>query len=505
MSLTKSCYRTLYSLWIFFVTSDVTFLEVESTSAAEVDRHLQMGVQMLARGQLHDALSHFHAAIEGDPSNYLSYYRRATVYLALGRFRPGLQDLDEVIRIKPDFTAARSQRAGVLLKLGRLDEAHIEAEKVLRKEPSHEDATRIYTQIEPLKKNIEYVKHSIKAGRYEDATHVLKEVIEQCPWDASLRELRVSAYEAVGDIMSAITDLRTVTKLTQDNTQGFLRLSSLYYMVGDIEQSLAEIRECLKLDPDHKECFTFYKKVKKVNKLLGDAQEHVNNKEYEDCASKARKVLKEEKNEAEVEFLAHDKLCQCELHTGDLSSAMESCNKAIGIKEEARLFCDRAEVHIADEMFDEALADFQKALQIDENFHRAKEGVEKAQKLKKQAGKRDYYKILGVKRTASKKEITKAYRQLAQKWHPDHYDGSEKQKAEKMFIDIAAAKEVLTDEEMRAKFDAGEDPLDPEQQQGGPHGHGFNPFQHFHFHQGGGFPGGGFHGGGPFNFKFHFN
>lgn len=38
------------------------------------------------------------------------------------------------------------------------------------------------------------------------------------------------------------------------------------------------------------------------------------------------------------------------------------------------------------------------------------------------------------------------YRSLAQKWHPDHYEGKEKEKAEKMFIDIAAAKEVLTDE-----------------------------------------------------------
>lgn len=37
-------------------------------------------------------------------------------------------------------------------------------------------------------------------------------------------------------------------------------------------------------------------------------------------------------------------------------------------------------------------------------------------------------------------------RALAQKWHPDHYTGEEKKKAEKMFIDIAAAKEVLTDE-----------------------------------------------------------
>lgn len=49
-------------------------------------------------------------------------------------------------------------------------------------------------------------------------------------------------------------------------------------------------------------------------------------------------------------------------------------------------------------------------------------------------------------RTAQKKDIIKAYRKLAQQWHPDNFqDPEEKKKAEKKFIDIAQAKEVLTD------------------------------------------------------------
>ena len=49
-------------------------------------------------------------------------------------------------------------------------------------------------------------------------------------------------------------------------------------------------------------------------------------------------------------------------------------------------------------------------------------------------------------RNAKKSEITKAYRKLAAKWHPDKFqEGEERQAAEKKFIDIAAAKEVLTD------------------------------------------------------------
>lgn len=45
-----------------------------------------------------------------------------------------------------------------------------------------------------------------------------------------------------------------------------------------------------------------------------------------------------------------------------------------------------------------AISDFQKAIDIDNNNNKASEGVKRAQKLLKQSQKRDYYKILGVKR-----------------------------------------------------------------------------------------------------------
>ena len=51
-----------------------------------------------------------------------------------------------------------------------------------------------------------------------------------------------------------------------------------------------------------------------------------------------------------------------------------------------------------------------------------------------------------VHRNANKQEIIKAYRKLAQQWHPDNFQSeTEKKEAEKKFIDIASAKEVLTD------------------------------------------------------------
>ncbi len=64
---------------------------------------------------------------------------------------------------------------------------------------------------------------------------------------------------------------------------------------------------------------------------------------------------------------------------------------------------------------------------------------------------RDYYETLGAPRTASEAEITKAYRKLARKYHPDV---SKEKGAEEKFKEIGEAYAVLKDPEKRKKYDA---------------------------------------------------
>ena len=63
----------------------------------------------------------------------------------------------------------------------------------------------------------------------------------------------------------------------------------------------------------------------------------------------------------------------------------------------------------------------------------------------------DYYKILGVNKSASAEEIRKAYRKLARKYHPDLNPNDEK--AKQKFQEINEANEVLKDPEKREKYD----------------------------------------------------
>jgi curved DNA-binding protein len=64
---------------------------------------------------------------------------------------------------------------------------------------------------------------------------------------------------------------------------------------------------------------------------------------------------------------------------------------------------------------------------------------------------KDYYKILGVDKKASEKEIKRAFRRLARKHHPDVNPGDAR--AEERFKEINEAHEVLSDPEKRQKYD----------------------------------------------------
>lgn len=64
---------------------------------------------------------------------------------------------------------------------------------------------------------------------------------------------------------------------------------------------------------------------------------------------------------------------------------------------------------------------------------------------------KDYYKILGVNKSASAEEIKKAYRKLAMKYHPDRNKGNKE--AEAKFKEISEAYAVLSDQEKRKQYD----------------------------------------------------
>ncbi|TGZ73049.1 hypothetical protein CRM22_001733 [Opisthorchis felineus] len=367
---------------------------------ASVEDLLEQGTRLLAAGQLADALSVYVQAVDADPHNHLTYYRRGTAHLALGNVRLALPDFDQSVKLNGGFIPAIRQRAMLHLKMGHLHEAKSDFGLLV---PSDPEASEKLTQITMMEEQLDAAPRLFREGRTRDALRLLDSMAEVMNFNPEVRELRAQCYLRLGDVQKGVHEMRYGVRLLNDNREGLLKLAQLMYDSGLAVQSVEELRECLRLDQDDKNCMRLYKVVKKLAKDITQAQEAMENSRFKDCIKHADSILKLEPSHREYQ-------------------------------NQAKLLLS---IRTAQKVFD-----------TDRRHQRAREILQKAQRLLKTSQRKDYYKILGVSRSATKQEIASAYRKLARKWHPDRYEGEDKKKAEREFLLISSAKEVLTDDDV---------------------------------------------------------
>uniref|UniRef100_A0A0S7F1I3 DNJC3 n=1 Tax=Poeciliopsis prolifica TaxID=188132 RepID=A0A0S7F1I3_9TELE len=199
----ERCWRTggasglLCSLSLLCVLLDIQLDGVLGASHAEIEHHLEMGRKLLAAGQLAEALSHYHSAVEGDSENYLTYYKRAAVFLAMGRSKSALPDLTRAIQLKPDFLPARLQRGNILLKQGSSQEAREDFRMVLQRSADHKEAQEQLMKVSDLEDFQEEAQSAYHQGDYSGTISALDRVIE-VRWTASFVELHCTLAPILG-------------------------------------------------------------------------------------------------------------------------------------------------------------------------------------------------------------------------------------------------------------------------------------------------------------------
>ncbi|KAI1181021.1 DnaJ domain-containing protein [Nemania sp. FL0916] len=484
----------------------------------------------LARGETNEALIYYDAAVARDPSDYLTVFKRATTYLSLGRTSQATSDFNKVLELRPGFEGAHLQLGK--LKAKAADWEGAKEQYILAKQgPSSPD----FDSLVEAQGAAKLAEDAAAAGNWEECVTQAGEAIFVANRAVHLRELRVVCRFERAELEEGMSDMQHILQMRPGDTTPHLKISATtFYGLGDMDQGLAQIRKCLHSDPDSKTCKKLMRQEKSVEKTWAKVDKALEKKqpmsgvkllvpsgEDKGLIDEVKEQITELKAEGMIPEKAPSALltrlveaaCQA-YYEANGKKASTYCPEALQLDENSLYgLLYQAKTQMDADDFEPCIATLKKASEArpDKN-NIINPLMQKAQIALKRSKTKDYYKVLGVAHDADERQIKSAYRKASKVHHPDKAikQGLTKEEAEKKMAAINEAYEVLSNPELRERFDRGDDPNSHEQQQNPFHGSPFgggggHPFmfqqggQQFQFKYGPGSGGGGFpHGGFPF-------
>ncbi|KAK3054891.1 hypothetical protein LTR09_004049 [Extremus antarcticus] len=454
----------------------------------------------LAQGNAQDALTYFDIAVQRDPSNYLTIFKRGATYLSLGRNSQASRDFDQVLQLKPGFEGALTQRAKLKGRNADWDGArkdYLAAGKMDGEELS---------QLDEAEGAAKLAADAEKTSDWEGCVMHAGTAILVAGTSLELRQRRSRCRFEKGEVMEGIADLSHATHINAALTEPHLQIAAMtYYSLGETDKGLTAIAKCLHNDPDNKACAELRKSQKAIDRTMKKFNQFFEKRQFasavkllvpqgEEVPGLLQEVSSDTKSWREAGYIHPqapsglygnliERTCEAYYEMNNAKKANQYCNEALTYNPTCLpALLNKAQRQIDADDFDQAIATLNTAKEHHGAQHaKVNELLQNAHTLLKRSKQKDYYKVLGVSRDADERDIKRAYRKLTVQNHPDkaHIHGVTAEEAQKKMAAINEAHEVLSDSELRARYDSGDDPNDPQS--------GQQPFQGspFGFSQGG--------------------
>ena len=467
-----------------------------------------LGEVALSERRYEEAARYYQQAIDLEPDVAANHYKLFKVRNRQRKLGEALRDLTRALELDDANVEYRKQKARLLVSLGQCDMA-VQDYAALQAQAAQSSGGSVAVdwdeaQREALQcsREVDAAQRAYADGNWKAAVQYFSAALGHMEQASDLLFMKSQAEYNAGDYYGTVSDTGKILKAHSNHIEAYQLRGEAYFRLGEHDTAVTHFREGLKLDPEHKGCKAGHKAVKALQKKEKRANDALGAGNHEEAIGHWDAAIR--LDPTHTAFIRPTLLNIAKSYSalGKHKEAIDTANKHMEMGETLDGLFALGDAHTAAENFQDAVNTFRKAMEFEPN-DRQKECQQRLQKAEialKQSKEKNYYKILGVPRTAPSKDIKKAYRDLALRWHPDKVDQEEKEEAEKKFQDISEAYEVLSDKEMREKYDRGEPVFE---NQGGGHSHNPHGHQQFfrQFQHGGG--GGGGHGGQRMHFRFN--
>lgn len=398
----------------------VLTLLVSLAHASDPGSLLQAGDAAVSSGQYSSALRHYTAFIAADPSTALGYTKRAAVFLQQRKHKEAEADLDKAIEVDPAFLQGYLHRGRLRRQMCLFSSALSDFARLLELKPSHTSARKEVAGTRAAAEALRAVQAAVEESEVEGVEGRLEEVLAVAPDCKEALLLKARLLFAKRDFPAVIAEAGRALKSDENDLQALLLRGRAYLYTGDHDHALKHYQAGLRSDPEHSELKQAYRQLKNLVKRTKAATDLLEQSKFRQAADEFKLALEIIPDHSSHNLHLHVGLCRCLGRLGRHKQAEEACSRALeGDGEMFDALLMRGESRLALEEWEGAMGDFKHAHQLNQQSREAVHGFQRAEQGLKLSKRKDWYKVLGVDRSASAADIKRAYKRLALRWHPD--------------------------------------------------------------------------------------
>jgi len=479
-------------------------METEQTPVIDPDIQQRLaeekkeeGNQFYKQKQYREALSKYTEAIDLCPQCTAFYGNRSACYLMLGQPRQALEDAKTATNLDPEFTKGWSRIARCCVMLGDT----ITARQALTKLAAlGEENAGEQRNVESVDKLVSDSKQAYNSRDYRKALWCLDKALEISNYSTTIKTSRAECLAFLGRYGEASETANSVLQIDNLNADAiYVRGLCLYYE-DNVDKAFSHFTQVLRFAPDHTRAKEIYKKAKSLKSKKEEGNTAFKAGNLDEAYKLYSEALLIDPCNRSTNAKLYFNRATVASRQKKTSDCLADCDKALELDPGyTKALLRRAKCYMETEQYEEAVRDYESVFKSDKSNMEYRQLLQEAKLELKKSKRKNYYKILGVEKTANEDEIKKAYRKRAMVHHPDRHSSAtdeEKKDHEMKFKEVGEAYAILSDEKKRRMYDSGQDLED-----GGGHGfHDVDPNSIFQAFFGGGGMGGHGMGGQSFHF-----
>ena len=389
--------------------------------------------------------SYIAIVLQPDSATYLG--NRAAAYMLGSKYEDALEDCRKAVSLDPYNSKILLRLARIYTNLGQPEEA-IATFGRIQPPPSAKDMA----PAKDMLRHLNAAHDAFQDGRAASMVLYALDKAESLLGIGALKPrkwqlMRGEALLKMGDANSVGEAQNIAMSLLRSNNQdpeGLVLRGRALYAQGENDKAVQHFRKSLSLDPDFKDAVKWLRVVQRLDRMKEEGNTEYKAGRWQAAIDKYTAALEIDPSNkgTNSKILQNRALCRTKLRLYD--DAIADCDRAVALDPNyTKARKTKANALGQADRWEDAVREWKAIQELDPEDRSVAKEIRKAELELKKAQRKDYYKILGVDKTADEPAIKKAYRKLAIVHHPDKNPGDEQ--AEARFKDVSEAYETLSD------------------------------------------------------------